>query len=154
VSNTKVRSILKIAAILILVLFGIVVTHEIFSPYTAWYFVVPKTRLTVDGRPEQGRLHRGNHGETLFLTRREKGKEESYMIWIPRDRQGIVASCGHWTAPRFPVFPIGDVNPPCWTFFFSGGPTPKPTLPGRNLAAGIDFVEFTADDGRRLKISW
>ena len=54
------------------------ITLEVFSPYTAWYFVVPDARLTVDGRREQEWLHRRNHRETLFLTRRDKGKAESY----------------------------------------------------------------------------
>jgi hypothetical protein len=149
-----VRSGLKIAAISILVLFGIVTIHEIFPPYTAWYFVVPSARLTVDGRPEPGWLHRGNRRETLFLTRRDKEKAEAYMIWIPHDGLGIVCNCGHWTAPRLPVFPVGDVNPPCWVFSAGGGPTSKPTLPARNLVAGTDFVEFTADDGSRVRASW
>ena len=154
VSKLQVKSAFKIAAISILILLGILTTHEIFSPYTAWYFVVQNAQITVDGRPEQGFLHRGNHRQTLFLTRREKGKAESYMIWIPHDRQGSISNCGHWTAPRFPAFPIGDLNPPCWTFSAREGPTPKPTLPERNLALGIGFVEFTADDGSRIKASW
>jgi hypothetical protein len=149
-----VRRGLKIAAISILVLFGILITVEIFSPYAVWYFVVPSARLTVDGRPAQGWLHRSSHRGTLFLTRRDRRKAESYMIWIPHDRQGSVVSCGHWTAPRLPAFPIGDVNPPCWTIVASEDPSPKPSLAARNLAAGINFVEFTADDGSRLRASW
>jgi len=125
----QVRRGLKTAAILILVLLGILITVDIFSPYAAWYFVVPSARLTVDGRPDQGWLHRGNHRESLFLTRRDRGKAESYLIWIPKDRQESVLSCGHWTAPRLPAFPIGDLNPPCWTIVASEDPTPKPSLP-------------------------
>ncbi len=145
---------LKIAAISILVFLGITITLSIFSPYTVWYLVVPNARLMVNGRPAQGWLHRGHHGESLFLTRRDRGKAESYMIWIPHDRQGGVLSCGHWTAPRLPAFPIGDVNPPCWIVVASEDPSPKPSLPPRNLVAGINFVEFTADDGSRLRASW
>jgi hypothetical protein len=85
------RARYAIAAISVLVLVGVVITLEVFSPYTAWYFVVPNAQLTVDGRREQGWLHRGNHTETLFLTRRDKKKTESYMIWVPHDRQGIVS---------------------------------------------------------------
>jgi hypothetical protein len=150
----QLRRGLKIAAISILVLLGIVVTREIFSGYTVWYFVVPSARLTVDGRLEQGWLHRGNHGENLFLTRRKGENVESYLIMLPRDRQGSVSSCGNWTAPRSPVFPIGDVNPPCWTFYAAEDPTPRAILPARELASGEHFVEFTADDGSRIKVSW
>ena len=144
----------KIAAISFLALFAAVITHEVFSPYTAWYFVVPNARITLDGRRQPGWLHRGNHREALFLTRRDEGRAESYLIWVPHDRQGIVWSCGTWTAPRFPAFPIGDVNPPCWMFSASEAPLPKPTLPVRNLVAQPGSVEFTADDGSRLRASW
>jgi hypothetical protein len=149
-----VKKVLKIGAISTLVLTGTAVCYAIFSPYYAWYFIVPNARLTVDGKPQQGLLHRGNHGATLFLTRRGSAKAESYMIWVPHDRQGMVSNCGRWTAPRFPAFPIGDLNPPCWIFLANEAPTPKPALPPRNLARGTDFVEFTADDGSRIKASW
>jgi hypothetical protein len=76
------------------------------------------------------------------------------LIWVPHDRQGIVWSCGNWTAPRFPAFPIGDVNPPCWTFPATEAPSPKSILPVRNLVAGPGSVEFTADDGSRIRASW
>jgi hypothetical protein len=149
-----VRSRLKIVAVSVLVLVGVVIIHEIISPYTPWYFVVPNARLTVDGEQAQGWLHRGNHRETLFLTRCDVTKAESYLIWVPHGGHGAVWSCGNWTAPRFPVFPIGDVNPPCLTFTFGEGSTPKAILPARHLVLGTDFVEFTADDGSRIKASW
>ncbi len=110
---------------------GTAVCYAIFSPYYAWYFIVPNARLTVDGKPQQGLLHRGNHGATLFLTR-SSAKAESHMIWVPHDRQGMVSNCGRWTVPRFPAFPIGDLNPPCWIFLANEAPTPKPALPPRN----------------------
>jgi hypothetical protein len=154
VSNVTLRRALKIASLSVLIFLGVVIVCEVFSPYSTWYFVVPNARFTVDGRREKGWLHRGNHGATLFVTRRDRGKAESYMVSFPPQREGIVWSCGNWTAPRFPAFPIGDVNPPCWTFIASESRTPKPALPARNLKVGTDFVEFTADDGSRIKESW
>jgi hypothetical protein len=149
---------LKIVAIVMLALLVIIVAHEIYSPYMSWYFLVPGARLTVDDRPEHGWLHRSRHGRVLFLTRQGKEKNESYEIWIPRDERGSVMSCGEWTAPEFFVFSIGDVNPPCLTlslrFIPNDGPPPKSTGPRRNLVAGPGHVEFTADDGSRLKVSW
>ena len=154
VKPSKVRRVLKIAAISILVLLGVLVSREVFFSYTVWYFVVPSARITVDGRLEQGWLHRGNHGKNLFLTRRKMGNVESYLILLPDNGQGNVSSCGNWTAPRFPAFPIGDVNPPCWTFHAADDPTPRVNLPARKLASGERFVEFTADDGNRIRGSW
>jgi len=150
----QMRRSLKIAAIALSVFLVVVMTHAIFSTYTAWYFFVPSARLTIDGRQEQGWLHRGNHRETLFVTRRVDGKADSYMIWVPNGRKGIVWNCVSWTAPRFLVFPIGDVNPPCFAFSASASSAQKPSLPARNLAVGTDFVKFTADDGSRIKASW
>jgi hypothetical protein len=149
-----VRRSFKNAAFAILILMGILLGRMIFSPYTAWYFIVPNAQFTVDGKAEEGWLHRGKQSETLFLTRRAKGKTESYIISLPQNRQGFVWNCGNWTAPRFPFFPIGDVNPPCWTFYVGEGPAPKSTLPARKLAAGSRFVEFTADDGSRIRGFW
>ena len=150
----QVTRTFKIAAFAILILMGILLGRMIFSPYTVWYFVIPSARLTVDGRLEQGWIHRANHGKNLFLTRRKNGKAESYSIALSHDVQGSVSSCGNWTAPRFPVFPIGDLNPPCWTVYAAEDLTPRANFPVRRLATGEHFVEFTADDGSRIKGSW
>jgi hypothetical protein len=149
-----VRTRFKIAAISVLVLFGILLAREIFSPYTAWYFIVPSARITIDGSPQQGWVHRGNHWENLFVTRRKAETIESYSIMLPRNGQGSVSSCGSWTAPRFPVLPIDDVNPPCWRWYAAEDPTPRFRPPARTLASGERFVEFTADDGSRIRGSW
>ena len=121
--------LIKTVAIVLFTLFVVVTVYEVFSPYTVWYFIVPNTRLVVGGKEEYGRLHRGNHDETLFLTRRNEGKAESYMIWLPRDQRGTVSSCGRWTAPCFPAFPIAGLIPPCWTFFRQNTPTRIPVRP-------------------------
>jgi hypothetical protein len=136
---------LKIAAISILIFLGIVIT------YTAGCVVVPRARLTVDGRPALGWLHRANRRETLFLTRRDGGKAESYFIYISGDSKAIVSGCGPWTVTRVPAFPAGDLNPPCETVVANEGTTRIPSLLGRNFAAGSNFVEFTADEGSRVK---
>jgi hypothetical protein len=149
-----VRRRLKFAAISIVVLFVILVAREIFSGYTVWYFIVPSAQVMVDGRLERGWLHRGNHGENLFLSRSKGKNVESYLIMLPRDRKGSVSSCGNWTAPKFPAFPVGDLNPPCWTFYAAEDPTPRVNLPARELVSGEHFVEFTADDGSRIKGLW
>jgi hypothetical protein len=154
VSNSQVRRSLKIVAISVLALFGVAIIAGIFSPYTSWYFYVPNARITVDGKKEQGWLHRGAHRETMFLTLRGRGKAESYMIPIPHNQHGFVSSCGQWTAPRFPAFPIGDVNPPCWMFVVKENPTVEPIVPAGDLVAGTNFVEFTADGGGRVRATW
>ena len=142
------KTALKFALVLLLAFVALVIVHAAFSPYTAWYFRLSDARFTVDGKEVRGSLHRGNRGQTLFLTRRDKSKAESYMISIPQGRRGFVSNCGNWTAPRLTVFPIGDVNPPCWAF--SDGETSTLARPNRNLVLGVRSIEFTADDGSRI----
>jgi hypothetical protein len=114
--------------------------------YTSWYFRVPLSEMTVDGKTASGWLHRGNEWQVLFVTRNDAMQPESYMIVIP---QGAVSSCANWVASRLPAFPIGDVNPPC---VILGRIAPEG--PPRNLVSGPNFVEFTADDYSRVKLSW
>lgn len=148
------KTALRVVGVLTLVLLGLVVAHSIFSPYVAWYFVVPAARLTVNGRAASGSLHRGRSGETLFVTRRDKKQAESYMVSAPHDGRGIVWNCGTWTAPRIPAFPIGDVNPPCLFGAIVEGSDSRARVPPRDLTTGNGFVEFTADDGSRIRASW
>ena len=150
--NSRVKTALKFALVLLLALSALVIVDAAYSPYTAWYFRVSDVRLTVNGKEVRGSLHRGNRGQTLFLTRRDKSKAESYMINIPQGRQGFVLNCGSWSAPRLIVFPIGDVNPPCWTF--SNGEASTLARPNRNLILGVRSIEFTADDGSRITAFW
>lgn len=150
--NPIMKTGAKFALILLLTLVALVIAHRALSPYTAWYFRVSDARLTVNGKEVRGSLHRGNRGQTLFLTRRDKSKAESYMISIPQDRQGFVSNCGSWTAPSLIAFPIGDVNPPCW--IFSDGEASTLGRPNRNLVLGVRSIEFTADDGSRITAFW
>jgi hypothetical protein len=48
------RKILKIAAIVLSVFLVVVITRAIFSPYTAWYFVVPRARLLLMADKNRG----------------------------------------------------------------------------------------------------
>ena len=146
--------VLKFAAVLMLVLIGLLVAEGIYSPYVFWYFIVPHAQLTVDGKPAQGWLHRSHHGDILFLTRHDTDKVETYRIWISHDGKAGASRCEDWTAPRFPAFSIGDVNPPCLKIEIADDSIPKPTPPKRDFVAREAFVEFTADDGSRLRVSW
>lgn len=146
------KTAVKFALTLLLILMTLVAVHGAFSPYAAWYFRVSDARLTVDGKEVRGSVHRSNRGQTLFLTRRDKPKAESYMITIPLGRQAFVSNCGSWTAPRLIAFPIGDVNPPCWVF--SDGETSTLAGPNRNPVLGVRSIEFTADDGSRIAAFW
>src|SRR5712692_7914106 len=105
------RKALSIAAITIGVLFTLLVVREAFFSYTVYLLIVPSARISTDGKPTSGWLHRGGRGRLLILTRNSSGNRESYWIELPNERGGFVSLCGGWTAPRFPLIPIGDWGP-------------------------------------------
>lgn len=145
---------LKIAAVLFLVFVVAPLVYSAFDPYIVWYFADYHARLTVDGKPAPGRVHRDRSGRAIFVTRSDGEKPRTYLIELPSQTSGHVLSCGSWVAPRFPAFAIGDVNPPCWIFSFPGDPNPPPVHLPANFVSGANFVEFTAYDGKRTRATW
>ena len=114
--------------------------------------------MTVDGRPAAGWVHKRtlDDGRIIFLTEKDGGRVETYRITQETGKGDHVVRCRDLTAPRFPAFPIGDVNPPCFGFVEALEKPSQTTTepPGRNLRTGPRFVEFTADAGERLRASW
>lgn len=142
---------------IVLLLVAFIVVREAFFGYTIYLVRVPAAKLFADGKPEKGWLHRGARGKTLILTRTVSGKRESYWIEYPGEKGGWVSSCGEWTAGKFPIIAIGDVNPPCFSIRADPGTEVVPQRRLRSKRAplfGTQFVEFTADDGDRLRVIW
>ena len=144
------RKILKAAKGLTFVLVALFVLREAFFGYTAYFFIVPSAKLFTNGRPSAGWMHSG--GKVLILTRSISGRRESYWISLPGERRGSVRSCGDWSAPRFPVVAIGDVNPPCLSLVVDD--TPKKGPLSRSPTFGSSSVAFIGDDGNRLRVDW
>jgi len=132
-------------------MFVLLVLHEAVSGLTSYFVIVPGAKVLADGKVAEGWLHRGVKGQILILTRGVSGRRESYWIGLPGEKGAGVGSCGDWTAPKFPVLAIGDVNPPC---LFVITEASKATILNRSAVFGPRFVEFTADDGTRLKAVW
>jgi len=148
------RKALKITGLVVGVLLALVVVREAFFGYTAYFVIVPGVKLYADGKAISGWLHKGGKGRAFILTLSGSGKPESYWITVPGERNGWISSCGDWAAPRFPLVAIGHVNPPCFSFVNAEDPNPAPKPLERKPTLGTRFVEFTADDGRRIKTSW
>ena len=149
------RTALKITALVVGALFALVVIREAFFGYTAYFVIVPGARVYADGKPISGWLHRRKKGDRFIVTRSDSARHESFLFTLPNnERDGGVISCGQWAAPRFPLVAIGDVNPPCSGFDFGGDSKPRPKTPERNFRVGPRFLEFTADDGNRIRTSW
>jgi hypothetical protein len=124
--------------------------------YMQWYFMQPTARLTVAGTGNGGYIHRleNSGGTHVIVTRRMPWRGDTYWIALPKNHRPTMKRCGDWTAPRFPVISIGDVNPPCLGFSFGDEPRARPEPPERNLMTGDRYIEFTADDGKRLRVEW
>jgi hypothetical protein len=148
------KGALKIAAVLFLVFVVAPIVYSAFDPYIIWYFADYHARLTVDGKPALGPVHRDHSGRAIFVTRTDADRPRTYLIELPGQTSGHVMSCGSWVAPKFPAFAIGDLNPRCWIFTFPGDPNPPPVHPHTNLVTGPNFVEFTAYDGKRTRATW
>jgi hypothetical protein len=148
------RKALKIAGLLLGIPLAVVVVREAFFSNTAYFVIVPGAKLYTDGIPASGWLHKSVRGRVLILTRNAGGKSESYWITMPDEKDGWTSSCGDWAASALPLIAIGDVNPPCFSLLLAERPNPSPETPERKPIFGQRFVEFTADDGTRIKSSW
>jgi hypothetical protein len=99
-----------------------------------------------------GYVHRNRDNSAVIITRVDVYPNQSYLIWLGDHKH--LTHCGEWHAPRFPAFPIGDVNPPC--SFFSNGSDLQvaddavlSTLTGRP-----GFVEFQTERSKKVTASW
>ena len=60
------KKALKIVAVLFFVFVVGPIVYSAFDPYIVWYFADYHARLTVDGKPAPGRVHRVRSGRSLF----------------------------------------------------------------------------------------
>jgi hypothetical protein len=112
--------------------------------YTVWFIKIPHAVITVNGRQTTGWLHEAHNGNTIFFTRSDSSKPETYDLVFANEGNGQVLSCGAWVASRLPLIAIGDVNPPC---FFEGSA-------GRGLTKGPRSIAFTTNEGARVEARW
>lgn len=139
-----VRAIIAVGAGAFLILVVLPGIYSTARGYTVWFFRLSNPIITVDGRQAKGWLHKTHDGRVMFFTRNDGDRPETYDLVFTDNGNGYVLSCGRWIAPRLPVFPVGDVNPPC---FFEG-------KAGWDLKRAPNSVAFTAVDGKRLEARW
>lgn len=141
------KTLVRIAALFAVVFVILVASAIIYSTgkgYTAWFFRIPNTVVTVNGARTKGWLHSDSSGRAIFFTRADTVKPETYDLVFASGRNGQVLSCETWVAPRLPVFPVGDVNPPC---FLEGSA-------GHDVTRGKRSVAFTTNEGVRIEAHW
>jgi hypothetical protein len=145
------RKPLKIVGLTMGVLLVLMIARAYFGN-TSYFFIVPGARLYADGEPVSGWLHRGAKRRSFILTRSDGSRTESFYIAMPNEKGAWILSCGDWAAPRFPLVALGDYSA-CLSEF-GDRPDSTPKKPERTPIFGSRSVEFTADNGSRLKISW
>jgi hypothetical protein len=148
------RRVAICTAVLTAGIFGLAVRSIFFPPccYVNQHLIMPTARLSVAGRRTNGYSHLNDwRGDRLMVvTRHRSNGDETYWVWLSRLRTAVGATrCAGWSAPPLPVFLTTDVYQPC--FSVEGPPTKGPP---RNIASGASFVEFTADDGKRIRLDW
>src|SRR5205085_732068 len=120
--------------------------------YTSWYFMIPAATLTVDGKHNSGYVHlanAGGQGRDIVVTLRQRWNSESYKVMVPTNEKPSISESS--TAPRLPIFAVGDViYQPLWT----SEQKPHIDRPDRRLLTGSNSVEFTANDGKRVRVNW
>jgi len=130
-------------------------TASIYSTsqaYTSWYFMIPAAALTLDGKHNSGYVHlanAGKYGTDIVVTVRQRWSAETYNVVLPNNGRSSVSERS--IAPRLPVFSIGDlIYEPLWTSDRRAHVDP----PDRRLVTGPTSVEFTANDGKRVRAEW
>jgi hypothetical protein len=150
--NRIAKTLLKLVGSLLLV-FALLVaaglTYSTEHGYMTWWFR-SNASVSVNG-VRSGYLHHNWERSAVIITRVDVHPRQSYLVGLSRKD---VIHCGDWQAPQFPVFSLGDVNPPC-SFFSSGSDAPMAddALPS-TLTARPGFVEFYTVKGMKVTASW
>jgi hypothetical protein len=118
--------------------------------YMTWWFRSSGT-VAVDG-VRSGFLHFNWAHSAVIITRTDLHPSQSYLVGLTGRKSPI--HCGDWEAPRFPAFPIGDVNPPC-SIFSNGSDLPiADNAVFSTVTARPGFVEFQTEHGKKVTASW
>jgi hypothetical protein len=143
----------SVSLLLLLILLAFPVTLSTANGYTRWW-LMSGGHVTVNGVPG-GYLHRTWSYSAVIITRTDSKKGQSYRVVITgEDFSGPIIYCGDWHAPRFPVFPIGDVNPPCMGILDGPDPTDADRPLVSTLTARPGFVEFSTMQGKKVRAIW
>jgi hypothetical protein len=147
------RVTLKVGGLLLLAftsLIGAGLTYSTAHGYMGWWFWSSGS-VAVDGT-RHGYVYINKQRSAVIITRTDSNPHQSYLVELSAKKWAI--HCGEWHAPRFPAFPIGDVNPPC-SFFSNGADLPTADNPVEGtLNAGPRSVEFQTMSGRKVSASW
>ena len=89
-------------------LFAVSLWYSTAHGYMTWWFS-SSSQVAVDG-VRSGFVHLNRARSAVIITRTDLHPSQSYLVVLSGER--FLIHCGDWEAPRFPAFPIGDVNHP------------------------------------------
>jgi hypothetical protein len=146
----------KLAAIL-LVLFFCVCFLAVASSlwrYNTWYLRVPWAKLTVDDHPSNALgLFKQIHGQTLIVELRHMSSRQVYFIYPPdssrKAAESSVLPCQESALLLTALLASQNHEQSCQSFF-----EPPARRLDRHLIRHHHLVEFLADDGRRISVTW
>ena len=133
----------------ILGILAVAILYSTLHGYTTWYWKDTRAQLLVDGNRVSGYVHASR--QVLIVTRRDTPKPHSYFIALGSKR--VLLDCGDWSAPRFFVFPIGHVNPPCLMALGDETAHNSPYAPDGPLKITGTTLEFHTKDGKRIAVN-
>lgn len=153
-----------LAALLVfLLLFFLMIAYTVVQGYTFIYPVFWHARVSVDGQPSRNiSIYREIRGESLVLWRRDDSRPEIYLISLSligatRTSPFAVAKCKDFEVAILPGFAMRNHEDLCFEWTIDDGTntlsTRAASVPSKP-EAGLGFMEFTADDGRRIRIEW
>ncbi|MGA3045740.1 MAG: hypothetical protein ABSD67_03915 [Terracidiphilus sp.] len=151
------RTLAKGACVVLLVLTllaAALLTYSTARGYTQWW-LISGGHVAVDG-VRGGYLHTNWSYPFVMITRTDSKRDQSYLVRLSgsaKFSQGITY-CGDWHAPRFPAFPIGDLNPPCMGVLEDPDPAEADRPLSSTLTARPGFVEFTTLQGKKVTARW
>jgi hypothetical protein len=116
-----------------------------------WCMLATEARITVGSREVVGWVHRARWvprrptNESAIVVTSGEGDSWTYAVHFAPAIGPTLVPCGKWIAPRSRGF---------FLVFDQCMPEPCPRCPSPDLVTGPGFAEFTADDGRRVRVSW
>lgn len=147
------RSFAKAASITVVVLvllLALPVTYSTAKGYTTWWFS-SKATVRINGA-SNGYLHRNWSGRAWIVTRTDLQPRQSYLVSLYGSKH--VIDCGDWHAPRLPIYPFGDVNPPCLGLL-TDSEIQRADLPhSSTLSVEPNMIEFTTMSGKNVSVTW
>jgi len=151
--NRVTKLALKVVGLLLfafVLLIAAALTYSTAHGYMGWWFWSSGS-VAIDGSGH-GYIHINKQHSAVIITRTDSRPRQSYLVALS-GREWII-HCGEWQAPRFPAFPIGDVNPPC-SIFSNGADMPTADNPKVDtLKTGPHSLEFETVQGHRISASW